>query len=73
MLGLNTAAMSIFNMYVVHNFNGLDVYTSCIVHEQNSVVARDDRTNYTHAIARMLYTACNMIHAYIACMLLMSI
>ena len=66
-------AVSILNMYVVHDLNGLDTYTLCTVHEQDSVVVRHKRTNYTHAIAHMLYTASNMIHTYIAYVLLASI
>ena len=45
------AAVSVLNMYVVHYLNGLDAFTLCTVHEQDSVVARHERTNYTHAIA----------------------
>ena len=48
------AAVSILNTYVVHYLNGLNIYASCTVLEQDSVVARHERTNYTCAIARML-------------------
>ena len=48
------AAVSISNMYVVHNLNCLDTYTSCTVHVEDSVVVRHKRTNYmcyySHAI-----------------------
>ena len=64
------AAVSILNAYVVHYLNGLNAYTLCTVLEQDSVVVRHERTNYTCAIARMLYTACNVIHVYIARVLL---
>ena len=67
------AAVSILNAYVVHYLNGLNAYTLCTVLEQDSVVVRHERTNYTCAIARMLYTACNVIHVYIAHVLLASI
>ena len=51
------AAVSALNIYMctVQDLNGLDAYTSCTVHEQDSVVARHERTNYTHAIVCMLY------------------
>ena len=40
------AAVSVFNMYIVHDnqlyLNGLDAYTSCTVHEQDSMVTRHE-------------------------------
>ena len=50
------AAVSILIMYVVHDLNSLDAYTSCTVHEQDSVVARHERTNYICGITCMLYS-----------------
>ena len=48
-------------MYAVHDLNGLDVYISRTMHEQDFVVARHKRTNYMRAIALMLYsTKCVM-------------
>ena len=58
---------------MVNDLNGLDTYTLCTVHEQDSVVARHKRTNYMHTIACVLYIACNVIHAYIAHVLLISV
>ena len=43
------AAMSVLNTYVVHDLNSLDAYTLHTVHEQDSVVARYERTSYVHA------------------------
>ena len=57
------AAVSILNTYIVHDLNGLDANTLCTVHEQDPVMARHERRNYTRAIVHMLY---NIIHAYIA-------
>ena len=48
------AAVSILNTFVVHDLNGLDAYTLCTVHEQDPVMARHERRNYTCAIACML-------------------
>ena len=48
------AAVAILSMYVVHDLYSLDAYTLHTMHEQDSVVARHKRTNYTHAIARVL-------------------
>ena len=42
-------AMAILNMYAVHNSNGLDAYTLYTVHEQDSVVARHEKTHYVYA------------------------
>ena len=50
-------------MYIVHDLNNLDAYTLCPVHEQDSVLARHERVNYTHAIACVIYTAHSVIHA----------
>ena len=50
------AAVTVLNTYNVHDLNSLDTYSSCTVHEQDSVVARHERTNYTHAIACMQYS-----------------
>ena len=48
--------------------NGLDAYTLCTVHEQDSVVAKHKRTNYTYAIVHMLYSTKNdtSIHCLLA-------
>ena len=59
-------------MYAVHDFNDLDAYTLCTVHEQDSVVARDERKT-TCMLLLACYTARNMILAYITHMLLVSI
>ena len=48
--------MAILNTYTVHDWNGLDAYTLHTVHEQDSVVARHERTNYTRATAHILYS-----------------
>ena len=51
------AAVTVLNTYNVHDLNNsLDTYSSFTVHEQDSVVARHERTNYTHAIACMQYS-----------------
>ena len=55
-MNLILAAVSVLNMYAVRDLNSLDAYTLCTVHEQDSVVARNERTKYTHAIARMIYS-----------------
>ena len=62
---LATAAVSILNTYVVNDdqlyLNSLDIYALCIVHEQNSVVVRHERTNHTCVIACVLYsTQCDV-------------
>ena len=69
------AATPVLIMYIVHDLLGLDAYTSCTVDEQDSRVARHKRTNYMQAIACVLYsyTACNMIHAYLTHVQLVSI
>ena len=43
-------------MSVVHDLSGLDAYTSCTVHEEDSVMVKYQKINYTHAIAHMLYS-----------------
>ena len=48
------AAVSISNMYVLHDLNNSDPYTSCSMYEQDSVVARHERTNYMCTIACVL-------------------
>ena len=48
--------MAILNTNTVHDLNGLDAYTLCTMHEQDSVVARHERTNYMRVIAHMLYS-----------------
>ena len=48
-------AVTTLNTYIVHDLNGFDSYTSCTMHEQDSVVTRHRKTNYTHVIACMLY------------------
>ena len=50
------AVVAVLNTCIVHDLNGLDTYTLYTVHEQDSVVARYKRTNYTSAIARKLYS-----------------
>ena len=43
-------------MYVVHDLNSMDVNMYFVtMHEQDSVLARHKRTNYTPAIAHVLY------------------
>ena len=48
------------NAYIVNDdqlyLNGLDVYTLCTVHEQDLLVVRNERTNYTCAIVGVLYS-----------------
>ena len=51
------AAVSVLNIHIVHDLNSLGAYAACTVHEQNSMVARHERTNYTHAVACVLYSA----------------
>ena len=50
------AAVAALSTCIVHHLNGLDTYTSCTVHEQDSVVARHEKTNYIRAISCMLYS-----------------
>ena len=50
------AAVSILNTYAVNDLNSLNPYTSCTVHEQNSGMARHERTNYMCDIACVLYS-----------------
>ena len=57
------AAVSVLNMYVVHDLNGLNAYTtSCTVLEQDSVVVRHENTNYMRATQHIKR------HTYIGCM-----
>ena len=58
--------MSVLNTCVVSDLNGLDTYTFCAVYEQNSVMARHERTKYMHALLAC-YTVCNVIRDYIHC------
>ena len=60
-------AVSVSNMYIVHDMNDLDTYPSCAVHERDSVVART-----THVLLLMIYTSHNVIRACIAHMQLTS-
>ena len=50
------AVVAVLNKYAVNDLNGLDAYTGCTMHKQDSVVARHERKNYVHAIARVLYS-----------------
>ena len=50
------ADMFVLNMYVVRDLNGLDAYTSCTEHEQDSVVVRHERTNHTIVTASVPYS-----------------
>ena len=50
------AVVIVLNTYVVHDSNSLNAYTLCTVHEQDSVVVRHKRTNYTCSIALVLYS-----------------
>ena len=54
------AVVSVLNSYVVHDdwlyLKSLDTFILCSVYEQDLVVARHKRTNYKHAIARVLYS-----------------
>ena len=59
-------------MYVVRDLNGFDAYNLCTVHEQESMVVRHERTNYTHAIAHMLYGT-YVMRVYIDHILLVSV
>ena len=66
------AVVSILNTYVAHDLNNLDTYTLHIAHEQDSVVVRYERTNYTCAIARVLHsmqydTCIHCSHMYYTC------
>ena len=65
-----TAAVSTLNMYIVSDnqlyLNSLDAYTSCIVRKQGSVVLRH-KIKSTHVLLLICYTACKVVHAYIAC------
>ena len=49
-------AVSVLNMYVDDDLNSLDTYTWCIVHEHDSVVVKNERTNYICGIACVLYS-----------------
>ena len=53
------AAMSVLITYIFHYnqlyLKGLDTYTSCTVHEQDSVITKHERTNYMYAIVHVLY------------------
>ena len=42
---LTFAVVFIFNLYVVHDLNCLEAYNSHTVDEQDSVVARNSRSN----------------------------
>ena len=55
-LDLMLAAVSVLNLCIVHDLNSLEAYTSCTVHEQDSVVVRHKRRNCTRTIAHMLYS-----------------
>ena len=46
----------LLNKYVVNDLNGLVPYTLCTVLEYGSVVVRHKKTNYTHAIAYVIYS-----------------
>ena len=54
------AAVSILNVYVVHDLNGLD---ACTVHEQDSIVESNERRNYVHTLVLLL--ACYAAHKLI--------
>ena len=58
------AAMSILNAYIIHDLNGLDSYTSYTVHEQDSVVARHEKINYTCSHALQHVT--RYVHIFLA-------
>ena len=49
------AAVSVLNMYIVHDLNSLDTYTLCTVHEQHSLVTRHGRQT-THVLLLMCCT-----------------
>ena len=61
------ASVSILNMYVVHDLNSLNAYTSCTVHEQDSIVPRlqlhtcycfcaiQHITSYVHTLLKCYY------------------
>ena len=67
------AALSVLNMYVVHDLNGLDACTLYTVHEEDLELVRHERTNYTCMLVLMCYTEHTLIRAYIACVLPVSI
>ena len=54
------ASVFVLYRYIVHDdqiyLNGLDSYTLCTVHVQDSEEARLERTSYRDAIACMLYS-----------------
>ena len=50
------ATVTILNMYIVHDLNGLDAFTLHTVHEQDLMVVRHEGTNYTLANVRVLYS-----------------
>ena len=48
------------SIFVQLYLNHLDAYTLCTVHEWDPVVARHEKTYYTHAVSCMLYSMqCN--------------
>ena len=51
-----SAAVSVLNIYIFDDINGSNTHTLCAVYDHDSVVARHNRTKYTHAIASMLYS-----------------
>ena len=50
------AVVAVLNTCIVHDLNGLDTYTLYTEHQQDLVVARYKRTNYTSANACKLYS-----------------
>ena len=44
------------HVHAVHDLNGLEACISCTVHKEDSQVVGYERTDYTYAIVRMLYS-----------------
>ena len=56
------AVVSVLIIYIIHDIQQhLNTYTLCTEQEQDSVFTRRERINYTHAIARMLYSVFSAI------------
>ena len=60
-LRLDTCCVPVINTYFVHDWNGLDAYTSYTVYEQDSLVVSHKRINYMFAILCGLYSIILML------------
>ena len=64
------ATVSVLNAYIIHDnqlyLNDLDTYTSCTVHEEDSVVVRHERRQTTCMLLPACYTTLDVICVYIA-------